>query len=718
MPRWCIVSVVLAAFFGVFVNVSLAASTGDLYVAPDGNDAWSGRLAAANAGKTDGPLATLERARLVVRDLKAQQPQRQTPIVVLVRGGTYRMTQPVVFEPADSGSAQAPVVYQAYEGEQPVLSGGVRISGWKVGEQGRWETTLDEVAKGAWSFTQLYVNDQRRLRPTLPKQGYYQIADQLPPTEKSAKKGADQFAFSGDQIKADWANLGDVEVSVCHEWTTSRMRIASVDAAKHAVVFTGHTRGLSNWCIFRKNYRFFVENIREALSEPGQWYLDRPTGKLTYLPRPGENPEQTVVVAPRAEQLVLFRGDPKKKQWVHDLTFSGLSFAHTNWVLPPQGQSFPQAEVNLMATIAAVGARGLRFDGCAMRHLGGYAMGFGLGCRDNRVENCELVDLGGGGVKIGSAGPGSWEDSLAAPKDPDLVISHHVIRNCTIAHGGRLHPAAVGVWIGHCPHNVIEHNDIFDFYYTGVSAGWVWGYAPSLATHNDIGWNHIHTLGQRVLSDMGGVYTLGISPGTVVHDNRIHDVYSFSYGGWGLYTDEGSTDIVMENNLVYRTKSASFHQHYGKENCIRNNILVDATDAQIMRSRSEQHLSFFLEQNIICWKNSQLLGSNWKDYEHYRLDDNLYWCTTGQPIKFPGNLDFAAWQAKRHQDRHSIVADPGFIDPSKDDYRLKPDSPALKLGFKPFDYTKAGRTTPPLLTQDLPEVPRTFPDPGVTPAAK
>ncbi|MBN1846219.1 MAG: right-handed parallel beta-helix repeat-containing protein [Sedimentisphaerales bacterium] len=687
--------------------VAEVSTRADVYVSPDGNDAWTGRLLAVNADATDGPLATIAAARRAVRTIRQQQPNREQPIVVAIRGGIYRLTEPLNFTPDDSGTENAPVVYQAYGDEQPIISGGSEIQGWQTDSQGRWFVDLKDVKDGQWRFSQLFVNDQRRFRPRLPKEGYYQIADQLAPSAKAAGKGHDRFGFHPGQIQATWANLQDVEIMAFHFWAASRIPIAEVDAEHHTVTVQGHTTGTSSWAEFRKGHRYRVENVKEALQTPGQWYLDRPTGRLTYIPRDGETPQNTSVVAPRLANLLLLHGDVAQRRWVEHIQFRGLTFAHARWTVPPAGQSFPQAEINLGAAVAAMGARHILIKDCAVRHVGEYAMGFGPGCRYNRIAGCELIDLGAGGIKIGSALPTGWDNTLGAPNDDEALVSHHTVEDCLIAHAGRLHPAGIGVWVGHSPYNVIRHNDVYDLYYSAFSLGWIWGYAPSQAHHNEVAFNHAHHIGQGVLSDMGCIYTLGVSVGTTIHDNHFHDVTSYDYGGWGLYTDEGSTGIEMTNNLVYRCSRGGFHQHYGKENRIENNILAYGGEHQIQRSRTEEHISFFFEHNIVFWDNdSPLLGSNWKDNQ-FKLDNNVYW-RAGKAITFPGDLSLDQWREQRNQDLHSLIADPGFVDPSHDDFRLQADSPALKVGFKPFDYTQAGRRRPVVLTRDVPDVPAGF----------
>lgn len=671
--RMTIVSVFQAMALLALPLATLAAPQGDFFVSPGGRDSWSGRLPAPNHARTDGPYASIQRAAQEVRSFRRDHPNLARPVRITMRGGFYSLPDTFRLTPEDSGSASSPTLYAAYPGEHPVLSGGMKLKGWKTDSRGWWHLVLPEVAAGRWYFQQLFANDGRRYRPRLPKSGYYTIEDALPPSPAAQGKGIDRFRFRPGELRADWHALGDVEVLGFQIWTMARFRIKAVDETERTVAFTGTTRGLEFWGQLPKGNRYLIENVRESLGQPGEFNLDRASGELTYIPITGEDPVKTEVIAPQLDTLVEFHGDPGAHKWVEHVQFHGLTFAHSNWVTPPEGNSYPQAEVNLGGAISAIGARDCLFDDCRIAHTGIYAIDFGTGCKRNVIRSCRLTDLGAGGVKIGLQ---------SAPQDEELVASDNTVQDCLIAHGGRLHPAAVGVWIGHSHHNRILRNEIADFYYTGISVGWSWGYGQSLAHDNLLERNHIHDLGQGVLSDMGGIYTLGLSPGTVERGNRIHDVDSFDYGGWGIYPDEGSTDILIEDNVVFRTKSAPFHQHYGKENIVRNNVFALGRTYQLMRTREEEHSSFTMERNIVYWRDATLLGSNWNN-GHFKLDYNLYWNASGQPVMFAGKA-LEAWRLNG-QDAHSVVADPLFVDPEHGDFLLKPGSPALQLGFRSID---------------------------------
>jgi parallel beta-helix repeat protein len=199
----------------------------------------------------------------------------------------------------------------------------------------------------------------------------------------------------------------------------------------------------------------------------------------------------------------------------------------------------------------------------------------------------------------------------------------------------------------------------------------------------------VHHIGQGMLSDMGGIYTLGVQPGTVIRNNVFHDIekYSGGYGGWGIYTDEGSSGILVENNLVYRTSTAGFHQHYGRENIVRNNIFAWGREAQIMRTREEDHRSFTFERNIVLWNQGDLLGSNWSNNQ-YLFDHNLYFDARQKPLRFK-DWSWDEWQ-KRGQDVHSMVADPRFADAANGNFALKSGSPAAQIGFALLNLSQVG----------------------------
>jgi hypothetical protein len=639
------------------------------FVAVDGND--------ENPGTKEKPFATVEHA-LTILSLHGARNLRDGLVIVAVRGGEYVLEKPIVVTPGMSGQKGKPVAVMAYGDEKPVFSGGRVVTGWKV-EDGRWTVTLPGVKEGNWRFAELYVNGERAYRPRLPARGYFYVQEGMTPTEGNAKKGFDRFKFKAGDIRADWQNLNDVEVVGFHLWSASRLKIKEVDEKGGVVTFAGTTPGTENWTQWGYNSRFLVENVKEAIN-PGEWYLDTKTGELTYLPKPGQTPENTRVVAPRLARLAEFRGEVEKGLLVSRVQLHGLTFEHANWGGTARGQSSPQAEANLGAAIYGVGMEACVIKNCTVSHVGEYGLWLGKGSKNNRVENCRVTDMGAGGIKIG--------EMDYFEKDA-LVASGNVVENCLIAHGGRVHSAGVGVWVGHSYGNKVLHNDIVDFYYSGISTGWAWGYGKSLAHHNEFAFNRIRQIGQGVLSDMGGVYMLGAGEGNHVHHNVIHDVDAYSYGGWGIYLDEGGSKVLVENNVVHDTKSAVFHQHYGRENVVRNNVFAFGKEAQIMRTRAEKHLSFTLERNIVVAGQGPIFGMNWTG-DGFKLEKNVYWRTDGKAVVFPGGLSLEKWQAKGF-DKDSVVGDPGFVDLAKRDFRLKADALALKVGFEAIDVSQAGR---------------------------
>jgi hypothetical protein len=663
-----------------------AANAADLFVATNGNDAWSGESAAPNAANSDGPFATLQRARDEARKRKGLGPVR-----VLVRGGTYFLKEPLLLEPQDSGTPEEHALFAAYPGEKPVLSGGRRITGWRPGPGNLWQVDLPEARSGEWYFRQLFVNGHRRQRARSPNTGYYRIAALVPgPPDPRAKPIArDRFVFSPGDVQP-WSSLKDVNVVLMHSWETSIHPIASVDTQSNTVRFAAPLKEWWSIGYWEEAQRYYVENALELLDQPGEWYLDRASGVLSYWPLPGEQPDQVEAIAPVLTELVRLAGDADQGQFVRHVTLRGLAFHHADWVLAPEGNSSTQAAVEVPAAVTADGALDCALEDCEVAHVGGYGIWFRRGCKDGRIQRNRLFDLGAGGVRVGEA---NMARSDEAESSRILVDNNHIFD------GGRVYAAGIGIWVAQSSYNRISHNDIHDLYYSGISIGWNWGLEPNRTHHNLVEFNHVHDLGHGTLSDAGLIYCLGVSPGSVIRNNVFHDLWPYSTPalGWGIYLDAKCGNYRVENNLVYNTLSGGLmFNNGGHEHVIENNIFALSAN-QALWPYSEKRPSTF-RRNIVYLTQGDLLIPHGERSLDERIaageplgdwDRNLYWHTGGGDRLRFYRRSFAEWQALG-LDRGSRVAAPRFVDVKNHDFRLEEGSPAIELGFQPLDVSGVG----------------------------
>ena len=664
---------------------------------------WAGSLEVGGAKLWPGartgswlkPFETLEEARDAIRAARAAGDTDTW--TVTVRGMLGR-TETFTLDARDHD-----IVFRG-AGDGAGLSGARTLTGWKVRPDGAWEADIPATDGVRDRFEALWnAAGERLARARFPKTGYTNVLDVAQTAITNVVDGKKSVVYE-QRVKlqppmaAVFANvspaaLAAVEFGCNHYWSAELLRPHAFEPETGTLVLRGEK--YERWNPWAKGSLYYVENAPNALTEPGEWLYDAVAGKVRYLPRPGENPATAVFryAVPGLRHLVRFTADPSKKEYVRRVRFENLSFLHSD---SPKVGPGTQAASWAEGALELRGADSCALTDCTIAATGEYGLNLGAGCRSNTVSRCRIADLGAGGVRIGLLSHGG---AFTRPRR-DTHVTYAVMRphdtfdntvdNCLIENGGLRYAEGVGVGIGHSAFNRVTHNEIRNFRYTGVSVGWTWGYGGSICQGNEIAFNHIHHIGQRHLADMGGVYMLGQAFGSRVTDNVIHDVDSYSYGGWGLYTDEGSEGVVMTRNLVFDTKSGSFHQHYGKENTLVNNIFLNASDSVMQATRIEtNHCVFVVKCNVIAtWKKSGMIINNWNPAQKTSVwDGNLYFSGTNPAKAFAGKgIDH--WKEKK--DARAVFADPLFVDREAYDFRLKEDSPAFALGFKAWDYSKAG----------------------------
>jgi len=582
--------------------LSAKAETKCVSISPSGDDSW--------AGTRDKPFATIARAQRAVRAMV--KAGLSGDVTVLIRGGTYRLTEPLVFGPGDGGDDKHTVTYAAQPGEKVVISGGVEITGWRDLGDGTWATEMpsalfprladldadapdDAASQPRRAFNELFVDGQRRTPVRHPNKGYLRV--------DKAVNARRSFLFrDGDIPPVKDARL--LTLAYLHDWAMTRVAVESVDQAARKLTTKYDVGCKANYwriCGFEAHPRYFVTGAREFLDAPGEWWLDR-ICEVLYRPMPGEKLDGFRAVAPLARQLLIVRGGDSPDKLVRNLRFVGLNFEHCAWSHAGARYAGGQAGFHFIdkkagglprrpiaPAVEVTNARGVRFQRCSFRHLGGGAVSLGRGCRNSAIVGCTVTDVAGNGVMLGEASP---------KPAPAGIAGANTVRDCLIERCGAVYYGAIGIWVGLSGDNVIAQNEVRLMPYTGISVGWRWNPTPTVCKGNLVKGNHIHHV-MGILSDGGGIYTLGRQPGTKLTGNWIHDV-PLNAGraeSNGMFLDEGSTDLLIENNLIHNLIRSPLRFHKAGVNLVKSNVLVCGQGVPPVRYNATPKENIKLENN-------------------------------------------------------------------------------------------------------------------------
>ena len=605
------------------------------------------------------------------------------PITIKMTAGDYHFTQPLKIDNKVTAVTIEPL------GGEVVFNGGKKITGFeKTTFNGAdcFGVFIPEVKSGEWKFTDLYVDGERANYTRYPASGAFKI---LSAEDNSGDLFASSkwFTVNPEDIAAI-KNPEKAIISFLHFWIDEHSPIAAYDSATGKITLEKQSR----FTVMNGKTTYYLENVADTFGNPNEWYLDTDNGMLYYIPRcECQTPENISVYAPVTDILLNISGTADSP--VKNVRFRDIKFAYTcgdyNAKMTTYGEntdtyyaSDSQAVSNANGVINLEYAEYCTFDNCKLTNYGIHGININKGCNHISVLNSKFYDGGAGGLKItGAAANGAERD----------ITHSNTIRNNVINKCGRRHMAACGILMQHTHSNTIEHNDIHDLFYTGISGGWVWGYTDTVSRNNIINKNHIYNLGQGILSDMGGVYLLGAQNGTMISNNLIHDVNSYDYGGWALYTDEGSGYITLENNVCYNTSDNCYHQHYGRMNVVRNNIFAFSKQEIMRITRFESQLSIIFENNIMYTNGSPIYGLSKRHFTNSTVGagNNLIYAVDGNPML---NREYKTLDEvqKFGMDIGSKIADPCFVDAANYDFTLKEGSPAFDLGFKPIDTSDVG----------------------------
>lgn len=491
-----------------------------------------------NSGTSTGSaFKTLAKARNAVKTMNANMT---ADITVYLRGGWHLLSSTLTFDQTISGTNGHNVIFAAYPGEYPVISGGTPVTGW----------SLHDAAKKIWQASapagignrQLYVNCVRAVR------AHKGLG--LP----GAVKTSNGYTTT-DQTMQNWKNISDIEFvynglqggSNGAQWMEERCGVAGIAGT----TITMKTPGWTN-CDRIGNagqgvsIPTDIENAYELLDQPGEWYFDRSAALVYYIPRTGEDIATACVIAPVLDTLVSAVGTLSAP--IHNLEFKGIMFAYATWLVPSGNEGFPEDQANYCA--GAIGwppgnlifraARHIRFESCIFKHLGGaICLDIAGGSQNNVIAGCCFTDISGNAIQVGNTSDPVRANANARDTG-NQVIDCYIHDVCCEYRGG------VGVFCGYVSSALVSHNEICNTPYTGLSCGWGWG-TNSYAQNNTFTYNYIHNFCE-LLGDGGGIYTLSNQPGTKWNNNWFDSMPSRENGG-AIYPDEGSGNMEIDSNV-------------------------------------------------------------------------------------------------------------------------------------------------------------------------
>ena len=687
----------------------------DFYVSASGSDAWSGTRAESDAQGRDGPFATLQRARDAVRQLKKE---KSADILVLVRGGNYRLDQTLVFGLEDSGVGGATVTYAAYPEERPVLSSGREIKGWKP-------APVDLPGLPAQARGKVMVADVTGRFYTL-----YDSAGRLPRARSSGfipLKGGSRntLHFPAGKLK-NWSNVEDVEIVVRphHAWIMNILPVVAVDEkAQIARTSIDATYAMNELHFLKDTESCWVENVLEELDEPGEWVLNTKEGKVYLWPR-----SQSSVIAPQLLELIRVEGRIDKAGPtdipVRNLRFEGLTFMHGERYSLTEDDAGVQHDWDMVdkanALVRLRGAENCVVERCHFLYSGSNAIRVDLHGIGNTISGNHIEHMGGAGILLCGYGPGT--------KD---VNRENVIYNNHIHHVGELYWHSPGILLWQSGDNRVANNLIHHTPYSGMiicgcvtkfvnSRGRELGRSvrrheigqmpadptledvrPFLHTRNNlIEYNEIHDA-METLGDGNGIYIRGAGAGNVIRRNYVHHLVTPSGAQSAIRTDGGQMDTLIAENLIYQCTSQGITLKLN--NRLENNIIAEVLDGErqekgtpaiYLKLQEGPMTEATLTRNIVYVTGkvfslyNEGRGAQAKDAH---TDYNIYY-TASDPAM---GVALLAQQQQDGVDTHSRAVDPMFVDPEHGDFRFKPGSPALEMGIVPFDVSKVGLRSEP-----------------------